>query len=58
MRLVPFVLLPLAIATIAAAADAPAEKPWKVDDPHGPSEVVRFTTDEGTWLHLDLSPDG
>jgi Tol biopolymer transport system component/imidazolonepropionase-like amidohydrolase len=32
--------------------------PWKIDEPHGPSHTVRFTTDEGTWLHLDVHPDG
>jgi Tol biopolymer transport system component len=35
-----------------------SDKPWKVDDPHGPSKAVSFTTDEGTWLSLDVHPDG
>src|SRR6059058_1962404 len=26
--------------------------------PLRPSQPLRFTTDEGTWLSLDLSPDG
>ncbi len=35
-----------------------ADKPWSIDDPKGPAESVAFTTDEGTWLHLDVHPDG
>ena len=58
MRRFPFVLLPIVLAAAAHAAEAPAAKPWKVDDAHGPEQVVRFATDEGTWLHLDVSPDG
>ncbi|GAB3730377.1 amidohydrolase family protein [Luteimonas pelagia] len=36
--------------------DAPAE--WDVGAPHGPTKTVRFTVDEGTWMDLDVSPDG
>jgi Tol biopolymer transport system component/imidazolonepropionase-like amidohydrolase len=32
--------------------------PWKVDDAHGPSRAISFETDEGTWISLDVSPDG
>jgi Tol biopolymer transport system component len=31
---------------------------WDVEGDHGPSNVVEFDTDEGTWMNLDLSPDG
>jgi len=34
------------------------EEAWKVEEPHGPTRTVRFETDEGTWLHLDVHPDG
>ncbi|MFQ5792139.1 MAG: amidohydrolase, partial [Acidobacteriota bacterium] len=35
------------------------EKPsWKVDEPHGPTREISFTTDEGTWLSLDVHPEG
>ena len=45
-----------ALATFTAvAAEAPA---WDVNAPHGPTKTVRFTTDEGTWLDLDVAPDG
>ena len=35
------------------------EKPkWDVTKPFGPSKEVAFTTTEGTWMNLDVSPDG
>ncbi len=52
-----------------AAPDSPAEgedspkedsdKPkWDVSKPTGPTTEVPIDTDEGTWLSLDVSPDG
>ncbi|MEL7222889.1 MAG: amidohydrolase, partial [Bacteroidota bacterium] len=37
------------------------EKPgWEVNEPPGEWnwETVKFSTDEGTWMNLDVSPDG
>ncbi|MEZ4827436.1 MAG: amidohydrolase family protein [Bacteroidia bacterium] len=31
---------------------------WDVAASHGPSHEVKFTTSEGTWMNLDVSPDG
>lgn len=31
---------------------------WDVAASHGPSKEVEFETDEGTWIDLDVSPDG
>src|ERR1700754_3660387 len=31
---------------------------WSVENPPGPSKKVTITTDEGTWMDLDVSPDG
>ena len=31
---------------------------WNVENPTGPSKKISFTTDEGTWMNLDVSPDG
>ncbi|MEO6075687.1 MAG: amidohydrolase, partial [Dokdonella sp.] len=36
--------------------DKPA--PWDVSAAHGKTKTVTFTTDEGTWMDLDVSPDG
>ncbi len=49
----------LALLALLAAAPSPdLGKNWKVDDAHGPTKTVSFTTDEGTWIHLDVHPDG
>ena len=34
------------------------EPKWDVEAEHGPSTTIEFDTDEGTWMNLDLSPDG
>ena len=36
------------------------KKEWNVNDPEGDWgwNEVKFTTDEGTWMNLDVSPDG
>lgn len=31
---------------------------WDVTQPRGKTRVISFTTDEGTWLSVDVSPDG
>ena len=31
---------------------------WNVSNPEGPSKIVEFDVTEGTWMNLDLSPDG
>ncbi len=31
---------------------------WDVSAAHGPTKTVRFTTGEGTWMNVDVSPDG
>lgn len=33
-------------------------KKWDVTATHGPADTVMFTTNEGTWMNLDVSPDG
>ena len=38
-------------------ADAP-KVDWDIRAPHGPGQEVRFTTHEGTWMGVDISPDG
>ena len=34
------------------------DKKWDVSNPDGPYKEVSFTVNEGTWMNLDLSPDG
>ncbi len=54
-------LLVVSAPTVFAADDGkkPADKKeWDVEAPLGPTRTVEFTTDEGTWMNLDVSPDG
>ncbi|HVR43834.1 MAG TPA: amidohydrolase family protein [Thermoanaerobaculia bacterium] len=40
-------------------ADEPeAEDTWSVDDPPGPSRRASIDVAEGTWMSVDVSPDG
>ncbi|MCI0487837.1 MAG: amidohydrolase, partial [Blastocatellia bacterium] len=46
----------------APAQDAPKEgekkaEKWDVEGDHGPSSLIEFDTDEGTWMSCDVSPD-
>jgi Tol biopolymer transport system component/imidazolonepropionase-like amidohydrolase len=34
------------------------KKKWDVTEEHGPTKKLEFTTSEGTWMNLDVSPDG
>jgi imidazolonepropionase-like amidohydrolase/Tol biopolymer transport system component len=57
------VLIMLAAAAIAALSlpvlAQRGEKPaWDVAAPLGPTSEVAFDTDEGTWINVDVSPDG
>jgi imidazolonepropionase-like amidohydrolase/Tol biopolymer transport system component len=59
------VLLALQIPARAADdtdAEARAKKPdapkWDVDHPPGPKETVQIDTRTGTWMTVDVSPDG
>ncbi|MBI1852464.1 MAG: PD40 domain-containing protein [Planctomycetes bacterium] len=47
-------------ATPAATSDKDKkdEKKWDVSNPPGPSHDVDIDVDEGTWMSLDVSPDG
>lgn len=41
-----------------ASADGAARQPAATDLPLQPERTVEFTTTEGTWMSLDVSPDG
>ncbi len=45
------------------SVDAPEARPlssdpWDVNIPHAPHDTLRFETREGTWMSVDVSPDG
>src|SRR6201992_2262383 len=45
------------VLLIAFGFNAHAQK-WSVENTVAPSKKVTITTDEGTWMNLDVSPDG
>lgn len=48
-----------AVAQESTARDTVARGPaWDVTQARGQTRDIRFTTDEGTWLSMDVSPDG
>ena len=34
------------------------KKKWDVNNPEGPYKSFSFSVDEGTWMNVDVSPDG
>src|SRR5262245_62285151 len=59
-----FVLLALAAPLASTSARATADeqqtdnKKWDVNAPYGPTQTIAFDTSEGTWMNVDVSPDG
>ncbi|MFC0350795.1 amidohydrolase family protein [Undibacterium danionis] len=47
----------MAIAASANAADAPKKK-WDVNNPPGESKTAKLDLKTGTWMSVDVSPDG
>ncbi len=50
--------LALAAGPASAAGDAKIAEEWDVANAPGPTFTTRITVDEGTWMNLDVSPDG
>jgi len=51
--------LPIAaVAALFIAANTDKPKKWDVSNPPGDYKDVSFTVNEGTWMCLDVSPDG
>ncbi len=63
MRLKHSLALALGLALTASAGLAADKKKdeapkWDVSAAHGPTKRVAFSTNEGTWMDVDVSPDG
>lgn len=64
-RIMPFVFLLAAVPLLALAAGqeptpatpAPSPEKWQVSQVRGKPRTIEFTTDEGTWMSVDVSPD-
>lgn len=48
----------LALVLPAAATTPAAAQEWDITQPRGETREISFTTTEGTWMSVDLSPDG
>ena len=55
--LLAITLLSLGLLTNSQAADVPEAK-WNVNQPPGEARLVDIDTRSGTWLSVDVSPDG
>lgn len=51
-------MLWLATATLFAQEDKKEEEAWDVNNPPGDYQEKTLTFNEGTWMNLDISPDG
>lgn len=58
MRKPLLVVLILSIILPAAAQDKKDAAKWDVEKYKGPTKTFTINTDEGTWMDLDVSPDG
>ncbi|HTL82163.1 MAG TPA: amidohydrolase family protein [Bacteroidia bacterium] len=47
-----------ALCLLLLSADDGKKKKWDVSNPPGDYKDVSFTVTEGTWMNLDVSPDG
>ncbi len=52
--------LPALLLTVLAGSPVAAQEnqEWDVTLARGQTREIDFTTDEGTWLSVDISPDG
>ncbi|MEE8147923.1 MAG: hypothetical protein V3T24_09985, partial [Longimicrobiales bacterium] len=48
----------LMLSPAASAQEEEQEDKWDVEQELGPSTQLTFDTDEGTWMNVDVSPDG
>ncbi len=53
-----FALAGLVVWPIAAQQADVTKKKWDVNEPLGPTTKIEFDTSEGTWMNVDVSPDG
>ena len=53
-------LIAAGLPAVAAKSDKEADKKnqWDVNEPRGKTVRARFDVSEGTWMNLDVSPDG
>lgn len=50
--------LAVSLPSVALAAKNNAEKAWSVNEPQGVFKTVDIDVQQGTWMNVDISPDG
>jgi imidazolonepropionase-like amidohydrolase/Tol biopolymer transport system component len=55
MKRIATLVLLVGVVVRGGAQDKPK---WDITEPLGPTEKVEFDTSEGTWMNVDVSPDG
>ena len=50
--------LALLLAALPVGAQDDEREPWTIDHTWTDTRQVEFTVDEGTWMNVDVSPDG
>ncbi len=58
MRNILSLIIIIVLANFQAFGQENKEDKWDVSNPPYPTKEVSFTVNEGTWMNLDLSPDG
>jgi imidazolonepropionase-like amidohydrolase/Tol biopolymer transport system component len=56
-KILPYSILSAAVILLIAASGEKPKK-WDVANPPGDYKEAAFTVNEGTWMNLDISPDG
>lgn len=58
MKSIYTIFLALLLTIQVSVGQEKDDKKWDVNAAHGPTKSVQFTTNEGTWMTVDVSPDG
>ena len=57
-KTLPFLAIFVPSTLVGSPAVAQESQEWDVTLARGNTREIDFTTDEGTWLSVDISPDG
>ncbi|WP_145415955.1 amidohydrolase family protein [Planctomycetes bacterium K23_9] len=56
--LAAFLFVPVVVQADESAPTAQEKDTWDIESPPGPAGVQTIDCDSGTWINLDVSPDG
>ncbi len=58
LKTIPIALIPVFLSFSVLAAEKDKEEEWDVGAPPGTSRTIPIDTRAGTWMSLDVSPNG